>query len=436
MADVPATRPRQVEGRSRPSFRDLVSATEIDLRLFGMVVALVAILVGFELAEPERLLTPDNLVTLSLQTAPVAIISTGMVLVIVSRNIDLSVGSIVGVVSMAYALLMTKVLPEYLPIGHPLIWVVTLILGILLGGLIGAVQGFIIAYIGVPSFVVTLGGLLIFRGLTFVLSEGASVSGLDPTFNLLGGSATGALGATISWLVGLALCLGLVALVVYNRRRRKAFGFPVRPQWAEALVAVAGCAVTLFLIWIVNNNFWPPGLATRYATEHGIAEPAGGLRIATGIPWPLMIVLLVTIVMTFIARRVRFGRYIYAIGGNPDAAELAGINTRRTIMKSFIVIGVLCAVSAAIAAARLQSATLDVGSDYELYVIAAAVIGGTSFAGGIGTIPGAVLGALVMQALNFGLSQLEIDSPVRNMVAGLVLIVAVAFDAWARRRSS
>jgi D-xylose transport system permease protein len=140
--------------------------------------------------------------------------------------------------------------------------------------------------------------------------------------------------------------------------------------------------------------------------------------------------------MTFIARRVRFGRYIYAIGGNPDAAELAGINTRRTIMKSFIVIGVLCAVSAAIAAARLQSATLDVGSDYELYVIAAAVIGGTSFAGGIGTIPGAVLGALVMQALNFGLSQLEIDSPVRNMVAGLVLIVAVAFDAWARRRSS
>jgi D-xylose transport system permease protein len=436
MADVPATLPQQVERRSRPSLRDLVSATEIDLRLFGMVVALVAILAGFELAEPERLLTPDNLVTLSLQTAPVAIISTGMVLVIVSRNIDLSVGSIVGVVSMAYALLMTRVLPEFIPLGHPLMWITTLVLGILLGGLIGGVQGFIIAYIGVPSFVVTLGGLLIFRGLTFVLSEGASVSGLDPTFNLLGGSATGALGETISWMVGLAICLALVALVVYNRRRRRAFGFPVRPQWAEAVVAIAGCAVTLFLVWIVNNNFWPPGLATRYAAERGIVEPAGGLRIATGIPWPLMIVLLVTIVMTFIARRVRFGRYIFAIGGNPDAAELAGINTRWTIMKSFIVIGVLCAISAAIAAARLQSATLDVGSDYELYVIAAAVIGGTSFAGGIGTIPGAVLGALVMQALNFGLSQLEIDSPVRNMVAGLVLIVAVAFDAWARRRSS
>jgi D-xylose transport system permease protein len=434
MADVPAT--MQAKSGPRPSIRDLIASTEIDVRLFGMVVALIAILVGFELAEPERLITPDNLVTLSVQTAPVAIMATGMVLIIVSRNIDLSVGSIVGVVSMTYALLMARVLPEYLPLGHPLMWIIALALGTLVGGLIGGVQGFIIAYVGVPSFVVTLGGLLIFRGLTFVLSGGASVSGLDPTFNLLGGTPTGSLGETVSWLVGLTICLGLVGLVVYNRRQRHRFGFPVRPRWAEALIAIGGCAVTLALVWIVNTAFWPPGLAERYATENGIVAPENGLKIPTGIPWPLMIVLLVTIVVTFIARRLRFGRYIFAIGGNPDAAELAGINTRWTIMRTYILMGVLCAIAAAIATGRLQSATLDLGATSELYVIAAAVIGGTSFAGGIGTIPGAVLGALVMQALAFGLSQQGISSPVQNMVAGVVLIVAVGLDAWARRRSS
>jgi D-xylose transport system permease protein len=140
--------------------------------------------------------------------------------------------------------------------------------------------------------------------------------------------------------------------------------------------------------------------------------------------------------MTFVATRRRFGRYVYAYGGNPEAAELAGINTRWTIMKVYILMGFLCGIAAAIAAARLNSATLDVGSGAELYVIAAAVIGGTSFAGGIGTIMGAVLGALVMQSLAFGLSFIGLSSPVQNMVAGLVLIVAVGFDAWNRRRTA
>jgi D-xylose transport system permease protein len=436
MADVPAALPRQAERRERPPIRDLITATEVDLRLFGMVVALIVILVVFELADPRRFLSPDNLITLSVQTATVAVIATGMVMVIVSRNIDLSVGSIVGVVSMSYALLMTDFLPQIIPLGHPLMWVIALVLGLLIGGVIGGIQGFIIAYVGVPSFVVTLGGLLIFRGLTWVLSGGASVAGLDPTFNLLGGAALGSLGGPVSWAVGIVLCVGIVALVLYNRRRRKKFGFPVRPQWAEVLVAVTGCAVTMFLVNIANNNFWPRPLAARFAKENGIAVPDGGLFIPAGIPWPLMIVLVVTIVMTFLAKRTRFGRYVFAIGGNPEAAELAGINTRWTIMKTYILIGVLCSISAAIAAARLQSATLDVGSGYELYVIAAAVIGGTSFAGGIGTIPGAVLGALVMQALAFGLAFIGLSSPVQNMVAGLVLILAVGFDSWNRRRSS
>jgi D-xylose transport system permease protein len=138
--------------------------------------------------------------------------------------------------------------------------------------------------------------------------------------------------------------------------------------------------------------------------------------------------------MTFLANRRRFGRYVYAYGGNPEAADLAGINTRRTIMKTFILIGVLCALAAAIAAARLNGATLDIGTTEELYVIAAAVVGGTSFAGGIGTISGAVLGAVVMQTLAYGLAFNGVNAAQQNIVAGVVLVVAVGFDTYNRRR--
>ncbi len=437
MTDIPAAVPQPAGQRPRLSVRGLVAATEVDLRLFGMVVALAAIVLGFGALTGGRYLEPQNLLALSVQTAAVAIIATGMVLVIVSRNIDLSVGSIVGVVAMSYALLMTDILPGFIPLGHPLMWIVALAIGLAIGAAIGGIQGFIIAYVGVPSFIVTLGGLLIFRGLVWVMSSGASVSGLDPTFALLGGGPLGSIGGTASWAVGIAISIGIVVLIVYNRRQRQKFGFPVRPVWAEGFMAVIGVAATLGLVRIANSYLWPDGLATRYATENNIVVPDGGiLRIESGIPWPLVLVLGVALVMTFLATRMRFGRYVFAIGGNPEAAELAGINTRWTIMKTYILMGLLCGLSAAIAAARLNGSTLDVGSGYELYVIAAAVIGGTSFAGGIGTIPGAVLGALVMQSLAYGLSFIGLSSPVQNMVAGLVLILAVGFDSYNRRRST
>ena len=160
------------------------------------------------------------------------------------------------------------------------------------------------------------------------------------------------------------------------------------------------------------------------------------MRIPVGFPYPVVIVIGVTLVMTWLATRRRYGRYVYAYGGNPEAADLAGINTRWTIMKTFMLIGVLCAIAGAIAAARLNAATLDIGVSYELYVIAAAVVGGTSFAGGIGTIPGAVLGAFVMQSIAYGLSYVGVNSPGQNVVAGIVLILAVGFDTWNRRRGS
>ena len=410
----------QVQPPTRTTLRGLLAQTEIDLRLFGMLAALAGILLTFNILSGGKLIQPTNMITMAVQAAGIAIIATGMVLVIVSRNIDLSVGSLVGLIAMSYALLMTDWFPRIFGLGPdvPFQWALALAIGIAMGAAIGALQGFIIAYIGVPSFIVTLGGLLSIRGLVWYQSQGAAVVGLDPTFQLIGGGAQGSVGGTITWLLGILGCVAIVVLLFNGRRQRRRYGFPVRPMWAEVLLGGVGCAASLGLAWFANNNF-----LARSQT------PAG-------FPYPIILLIGVTLVMTFIANRRRFGRYVYAYGGNPDAAELAGINTRWTILKTYVLMGILCALAGAVAAGRLNGATLDIGQSYELYVIAAAVVGGTSFAGGIGTIPGAVLGAFVMQALAYGLSFLNVISPGQNIAVGVVLIVAVGLDTYNRRRGS
>jgi D-xylose transport system permease protein len=439
VADVaPVSGQTQAEPPARTSVRTLFAQTEIDLRLFGMLLALVVILVTFHVLSGGSLIQPTNMVTMAVQAAGIAIIATGMVLVIVTRNIDLSVGSLVGLISMSYALWMTDWFPRIFHIGPdvPFQWVLALALGIALGAGIGALQGFIIAYIGVPSFIVTLGGLLSIRGLVWYQSQGAAVTGLDPTFQLIGGGALGSVGETITWILGLAGCLAIIGLLYNNRRQRRRYGFPMRPMWAEVLLGAVGCGILLGLAWFANRAYWPKGLADQYAQSHNIPIPSGGLLIPAGFPLPIVLLVGVTLVMTWLATRRRFGRYAYAYGGNPDAAELAGINTRWLILRTYILMGVLCALAAAIAAARLNGSTLDIGSGYELYVIAAAVVGGTSFAGGIGTIPGAVLGAFVMQSLTYGLGFLGVNSPGQNVAAGIVLILAVGLDTLNRRRGT
>ena len=434
MTDVAGASSGQVAGGKRSSIGDLVRATEIDLRLFGMVLALIAIWIGLGWANPT-ILQPVNFLTFSVQAASTAILATGMVLVIVSRNIDLSVGSVVGLIGMFYAWLMADIFPITVGVHHPIGWLIALGAGLLLGVAIGAFQGFLIAYAEIPSFVVTLGGLLGFRGLIWVVSGGTTIAPVDQTFRLLSGGPEGSLGGILAWIFGIAICVAAVLLLVNGRRQRQKFGFPLRPIWAEVTLAIVSCAIVLGAVWVANSYHWPEGLAHQYAADHGISEPPGGLVIESGIPLPLVIVIAVTIFMTFLSTRRRFGRDIFAYGGNPDAAELAGINTRRTILKTFILMGILCAISAAIAAARLDSGTLDLGQGYELYVIAAAVIGGTSFAGGIGTIPGAILGALVMQSLQYGLGFLGFNSPVVNIIAAIVLVTVVGLDSWNRRRA-
>lgn len=418
----------------RRSVRSVVSSTEIDLRLIGMFAALFVIWISFHVMSGGTFLTPRNLWNLSVQTASVAIMATGMVLIIVSRNIDLSVGSMLGLIGVAMGLVQAEILPGIIGFDHPLTWLIALGAGLLLGALLGGLQGFIVAYIGVPAFLVTLGALLLWRGVAWALNSGQTVAPMDSTFQLLGGGARGSVGEIISWIIGLIACLGIAGLLFNNRRQRRRFGFPLRPLWGDVAIGVVAGAAVLAAIWVANNYFWPSGLARQYAIDNGIQEPPGGLLIPTGIANPVLIAIGAAIVMSLIATRRRFGRYVFAIGGNPEAAELGGINTRWTILKTFVVMGVLVAIAAAVSTARLNAATSAQGTLSELYVIAAAVIGGTSLSGGIGTIPGAVLGAVVMQSLQSGMVLIGVDAPIQDIVVGIVLVAAVALDTVYRRR--
>ncbi|MEK6720197.1 MAG: sugar ABC transporter permease [Chloroflexota bacterium] len=437
MTETASARKDPGSGSGR-SLRSVLFSLEIDTRLVGMLAALAVIWVAFNVMSGGNFITARNLWNLSVQSSSVAIMATGMVLIIVSRNIDLSVGSMLGFLGYFMAMAQAVWIPTTLGLGldQPFTWVIVLVLGVAVGAIMGGIQGFLVAYGGVPSFIVTLGGLLVWRGLIFRFQQGVTISPLDSTFQLLGGGPKGSLGEIGSWLIGIVLCVGIAYTLVATRRRRRRYDFPVRPMWAEVTIGAIAVAAVLGAVAIANAYAWPPALAADFAAENNIVEPPGGLIIPTGIAYPVLIMLGVGLLMAYLSSRRQFGRYVYAIGGNPDAAELAGVNVRRTIALTFMLMGILAAVSAAIQTARLNSAVTNLGVQNELDVISAAVIGGTSFAGGIGTIPGAILGAVVMQSLRSGMLLLNVDSPAQDVVVGLVLVAAVGFDSIVRRRAS
>ena len=432
----------------RGMLRTFVAGTEIDVRLLGMIGALVILWIAFHLMSAWRLggnpfdwgagvfLTPRNMWNLSVQASSIAVMATGMVLVIVTRNIDLSVGSILGFVGMLMAFTQVTWLPEIFGLGHWSIWIIAVGVGILACALIGGLLGYIIAYLGVPAFIVTLGGLLVWRGGAWWVTSGRTIAPMDPTYRLLGGGPNGALGGDLTWIVGLVACGLIIGAIIVARRQRQRFKFPLRPMWGEVTLAAIGCALVLVVVLVVNNYPWPTGIAQRYAEENGIEWPEEGLFIAHGLAIPVLIALGVAVVMTFIARRTRFGRYVFAIGGNPEAAELAGVNTRWVTMKVFMLMGALTGIASSIATARLNAATNATGTLDELYTIAAAVIGGTSLGGGIGTIAGAILGALLMQSLQSGMVLMGLETPLQQIVVGAVLVFAVMIDTYYRRRTS
>jgi D-xylose transport system permease protein len=398
-------------GRARLADR-VALATGVDPRLLALLGVLAAIWLVLDALTGGLFLSPRNLFNLSAQVAVVAIMASGMIMVIVARQIDLSVGSQLGVISVFGALMQTEVLAP----GGAATWWLSSLAMLAAGLLIGLLQGALVAYARIPSFVVTLGGLLFFRNAAYELNAGRTISPLDPTFQMLGGGIDGTIGALWSWVLGAVAVVLVIAGMVRTRQRRRRYGFPLRQPAVE---------LALMLFWVV-------AIAAFVATMNGYRRPGSGEPM--GLAIPVLILIGVTVAMTVLARRHRFGRHIYAVGGDPDSAQLAGIASRRVIVGVFALMGLLCGVASIVVTGRLNAGASGTGTMTELNVIAAAVVGGTSLEGGLGTISGGLLGAVVMQSLESGMVLLGVSSPLQKMVLAAVLIVAVWFDmAWRRR---
>jgi len=383
-----------------------IRQADIDNRMLAMIIALLVIWVTLNIMTDGIFFTARNMYNLAVQSSVVGIMATGMVLVIVSRNIDLSVGSLLGFTGMVIAYLQVHVFP----LGAVWNWPLTILCGLALGGLVGLWQGWWISYRGIPSFVTTLAGLLMFRGAAYLVTDGRTVAPMDKTYQILGGGIDGSIGATWSWiLAGVAIAWMLINTITVRRSCLK-YGFKVKPLWVQLLFLSFGTALVCGFVLVMNAYYKP-------RTE-----------IPRGIPVPVLIMICVVVGMSLLAKITRFGRYVFAIGGNPEAAELSGIAVKKITTFVFMVMGILCGVAAVITTARLNAGANSMGMLAELNVIAAAVIGGTSLAGGQGTIYGAILGAVIMQSLDSGMVLLGISSAMRQLVIGAVLIVAVWFD--------
>lgn len=411
---------------------NLFQKLELDMRLLGMIGALFILCLGFSWFTDGRFLTPRNIFNLTIQTVSVAIMACGMVFVIVNRHIDLSVGALLATTSAVMAMMQTQILPEIFGLGHPMIWVLAILSGLLVGTLIGAFQGWLIGYMTIPAFIVTLGGFLVWRNVAWYLTNGQTIGPLDRTFLIFGGT-NGTLGTTWSWVCAAVAIVAAIWAMWNARRAKSAHGFPVKPMWAE--LTLYGIIITSIVsfIAVLNSYLIPERRLARMFEERGEVMPEG-LTVGYGLPISVLILILVAVIISIVAKRTRFGRYIFATGGNPDAAELSGINTRRLTVKIFALMGFLCALSAVVASARLSNHSNDIGTLDELRVIAAAVIGGTALAGGFGTIYGAIIGALIMQCLQSGMAMVGVDAPFQNIVVGTVLVLAVFIDIIYRKR--
>ena len=387
-------------------------------RFTSLVGALALIWIALAFATDGIFLTPRNLYNLSIQTCVTAIMACGMVYVIAARQIDLSVGSQMAFTGMLIAFAQV----QWLGAETPFAWLASIAIGVLAGLALGAFQGWWVAYRAVPAFVVTLAGYLMFRGAAFLVADGQTVAPLSTTYARLGGGVGGSIGPWWSWALGLAACAWVVAQLAYERRSRARYNAAVAPLWADVLRTAITCAALLGFVAVVCAYPDP-------AAEGGAAQ-------GKGIGAPVLILVAIAVALGVVARRTRFGRYVFAYGGNPEAAVLSGLPTRRVLLGVFMLMGALAAVAAVITTARLDSGTHSIGQMAELYVIAATVIGGTSLAGGTGTIAGAIAGALLIQTLDNGMVLMDVSSAKRQIFIGLILIGAVWFDGIYTRRQA
>lgn len=377
-----------------------------NIRQYGMLIALVSIMAFFQIVSGGTLLRPLNITNLILQNSYILVLAVGMLLVIVAFQIDLSVGSTAAFVGAVSGILMVKMKLPFIP---------SVLICLALGALIGAWQGFWVAYVKIPAFIVTLAGMLVFRGLTMVTLNGTSVAPFPKEFQKIASGfvpdffhGKGIHVTTI--IIGIIFTVVYVLFEIYNRNNQKKYNFEVIPEkFFIAKIVLVSAAINAFTIILAEYK---------------------------GIPNVLILLFILILIYSFIASKTILGRHIYALGGNEKAARLSGVKTKRNVFLVFINMGMLAALSGLVFTARLNAATPKAGTNFELDAIAACYIGGASASGGVGTIIGAIIGGLVMGVMNNGMSLMGIGIDWQQAIKGLVLLIAVAFDIFTKSKNS
>ena len=388
-------------------FQDLSRVLRQNVREYGMFIALFVIMAIFTFLTNGLFLSARNISNLVNQTGYVAVLAIGMTLVIVIRHIDLSVGFLAGFLGAIAAIAMVQW-------GWSVWAAIPLVL--VLGIIAGLISAFLVAYFGIPAFVATLAGWLIYRGLLLQVTAGTgTIIVLDPIFNAIGNGYIPDIPG-LDFIPGhaLTLLLGAIGIIFYifsdinSRRKKQAYGFEVLPSAIFVLKLVFVAALLALVTWVLAGY--------------------------NGLSWTAVIVLIVVGVYSFITTRTVLGRHIYAVGGNPEAAQLSGISVNRITYIVFGSMGLMAALSAILFTSRLQSATTTAGQLFEMDAIAAAYVGGVSAAGGVGSVFGSLIGALVMGSLTSGMNLMGVDISMQYIARGAVLALAVIFDATTRRR--
>ncbi|WP_395700271.1 multiple monosaccharide ABC transporter permease [Aquabacterium sp.] len=387
-----------------PNAPGLVHFLKHHLREYGMLLSLLAIMVFFQVMTDGTLLQPLNLTNLVLQNSYIVIMALGMLLVIVAGHIDLSVGSVSGFVGALAAVLMVNLQWHFVP---------ATLACLAAGAAIGAAQGWFVAYFKIPSFIVTLAGMLVFKGLALALLQGQSVGPFPDAFQLLSSGfipevfAGGEL-RTTSLLLGTGVAAALLVAAWRARRHAQAHGIDTEPLGLFVLRNAAFAAILVALSWLMASY--------------------------KGLPNVLIVMFVLTLAYDFVTSRTVPGRRLYALGGNEKAARLSGIKTERLAFLTFVNMGLLAALAGLVFAARLNTATPKAGLGFELDVIAACFIGGASASGGVGKVMGAVIGAFVMGVMNNGMSILGVGIDYQQVIKGLVLLAAVCFDVYNKNK--
>ena len=390
--------------------KTLTTLFKNNVREYGMLIALIAVMVFFQVQTKGVLFKPVNITNLVLQNSYVITMALGMLLIIVSGWIDLSVGSVVAVVGALAGVLIVR---------YDFNWVLVVGISLLLGAAIGAFQGYWVAYLKIPSFIVTLAGFLMFRGLTIALLRGESVgpfprgfqnisSGFIPDF--FNGSLNGKPFHITTILIGVILSVLLIWLDMRTRKNQQKYGFEVTPFYFFVIKNIAITAAVMGLCYLMASY--------------------------KGLPNVLILLFVLIAAYAFMTSQTVIGRRIYAMGGNVKAAMLSGVNTTRLLFYTFVNMGVLAALAGLIVAARLNSSTPNAGDGMELDVIAACFIGGASPTGGVGKVIGAVVGAFLIGVLNNGMSIMGVGIDWQKVVKGIVLLLAVLFDVYNKNKNA